>query len=88
MFSKTWRFFSKRSDPNYRADGDGTTTPTVLIQEIQEEDLSSRKGTNPMELKKGIEKAISIITEELGKQAIVVGSDYDKIKQIGYNISK
>ena len=35
-----------------------------------------------MELKKGIERAVNIVTEELGKQAIVVGSDFDKIKQI------
>ena len=34
-----------------------------------------------MELKKGIEKAVNIVTEELSKQSIVVGDDYDKIKQ-------
>ena len=63
--------------------GDGTTTATVLAQEIARRGFESvESGANPMELKKGIEKAIGIITEELGKQAIVVGSDYDKIKQI------
>ena len=63
--------------------GDGTTTATVLAQEIARLGFEAvENGANPMELKKGIEKAIGIITEELGKQAIVVGSDYDKIKQI------
>ena len=63
--------------------GDGTTTATVLAQEIARRGFEAVEGgANPMELKKGIEKAVSIVTEELSKQAIVVGSDYDKIKQI------
>ena len=63
--------------------GDGTTTATVLAQEIARLGFESvESGANPMELKKGIEKAVRIVTEELSKQAIVVGSDYDKIKQI------
>ena len=63
--------------------GDGTTTATVLAQDIARLGFESvENGANPMELKKGIEKAVRIVTEELGKQAIVVGSDYDKIKQI------
>jgi len=63
--------------------GDGTTTATVLAQEIARLGFESvENGSNPMELKKGIEYAVTIVTEELGKQAIVVGSDYDKIKQI------
>jgi chaperonin GroEL len=63
--------------------GDGTTTATVLAQEIARLGFESvENGSNPMELKKGIERAVGIVTEELGKQAIVVGSDYDKIKQI------
>ncbi len=63
--------------------GDGTTTATVLAQEIARLGFEAvENGANPMELKKGIEKAIGIVTEELGKQAIVVGSDYDKIQQI------
>ena len=63
--------------------GDGTTTATVLAQDIARLGFEAvENGSNPMELKKGIEKAVSIVTEELGKQAIVVGSDYDKIKQI------
>ena len=63
--------------------GDGTTTATVLAQEIARLGFESvEQGSNPMELKKGIERAVNIVTEELGKQAIVVGSDFDKIKQI------
>ncbi len=63
--------------------GDGTTTATVLAQEIARLGFESvENGSNPMELKKGIERAVGIVTKELGKQAIVVGSDYDKIKQI------
>jgi len=54
--------------------GDGTTTATVLAQEIARRGFEAvENGANPMELKKGIEKAVSIVTEELSKQAIVVG---------------
>ena len=63
--------------------GDGTTTATVLAQDIARLGFDAvENGSNPMELKKGIERAVGIVSEELGKQAIVVGSDYDKIKQI------
>ena len=63
--------------------GDGTTTATVLAQEIARIGFEAvESGANPMELKKGIEKAVSIVTEELSKQSIVVGDDYDKIKQV------
>jgi chaperonin GroEL len=63
--------------------GDGTTTATVLAQEIARLGFDFvEQGSNPMELKKGIERAVGIVTEELSKQAIVVGSDYEKIKQI------
>ena len=63
--------------------GDGTTTATVLAQDIARLGFDAvENGSNPMELKKGIEKAVKIVSEELAKQAIVVGSDYDKIKQI------
>ena len=56
---------------------------TVLAQEIARLGFEAvENGSNPMELKKGIERAVLIVTEQLGKQAIVVGSDYDKIKQI------
>jgi chaperonin GroEL len=63
--------------------GDGTTTATVLAQEIARLGFEAvENGSNPMELKKGIEAAVKIVSKELSEQAIVVGSDYDKIKQI------
>jgi chaperonin GroEL len=63
--------------------GDGTTTATVLAQDIARLGFDAvNNGANPMELKKGIEAAVKIVTEELGKQAIVVGNDIDKIKQV------
>ena len=63
--------------------GDGTTTATVLAQEIARLGFEAvESGANPMEIQKGIQSAVTIVTEELSKQAIVVGSDYDKIKQI------
>ena len=63
--------------------GDGTTTATVLAQEIARMGFEAvENGSNPMELKKGIESAIKIVVKELGNQAIVVGSDKEKIKQV------
>jgi chaperonin GroEL len=63
--------------------GDGTTTATVLAQAIVKEGLKNvAAGANPMDLKRGIDKAVEIIVAELGKQAQVVGSDSEKIKQI------
>ncbi len=63
--------------------GDGTTTATVLAQAIVKEGLKNvAAGANPMDLKRGIDKAVEAIIEDLGKQAQVVGSDSEKIKQI------
>ena len=63
--------------------GDGTTTATVLAQAIVKEGLKNvAAGANPMDLKRGIDKAVEAIVADLGKQAQVVGSDSDKIKQI------
>ena len=63
--------------------GDGTTTATVLAQEIARRGFESvESGANPIELKKGIDKAVKIVVEELSKQAIVVGSDKSKIQQV------
>src|SRR5690554_6453321 len=54
--------------------GDGTTTATVLAQAIVKEGLKNvAAGANPMELKKGIDKAVAAITEELAKQTMEVG---------------
>ena len=63
--------------------GDGTTTATVLAQAIVKEGLKNvAAGANPMDLKRGIDKAVEAITADLSKQAKVVGSDSEKIKQI------
>ena len=63
--------------------GDGTTTATVLAQAIVKEGLKNvAAGANPMDLKRGIDKAVEAIVGDLAKQAKVVGSDSEKIKQI------
>lgn len=63
--------------------GDGTTTATVLAQAIVHEGLKNvASGANPLELKKGIDKAVAAITEELAKQTMEVGDSSDKIKQV------
>ena len=63
--------------------GDGTTTATVLAQAIVKEGLKNvAAGANPMDLKRGIDKAVEAIVGDLAKQAQVVGSDSEKIKQI------
>ncbi len=63
--------------------GDGTTTATVLAQAIVKEGLKNvAAGANPMDLKRGIDKAVECIVADLTKQAKVVGSDSEKIKQI------
>ena len=63
--------------------GDGTTTATVLAQSIAEKGFEFvENGTNPIYLKRGMDKAVSVVVEELSKQAIVVGSDKSKIQQV------
>lgn len=63
--------------------GDGTTTATVLAQAIVKEGLKNvAAGANPMDLKRGIDKAVEIIVEDLRKQSQEVGGSMDKIKQI------
>ncbi len=63
--------------------GDGTTTATVLAQAIVKEGLKNvAAGANPMELKKGIDKAVEAITTFLVNQAEAVGDSSDKIKQV------
>ena len=63
--------------------GDGTTTATVLAQAIVKEGLKNvAAGANPMDLKRGIDKAVAAIVADLDKQAQKVGSDSDKIKQV------
>jgi chaperonin GroEL len=63
--------------------GDGTTTATVLAQSIAHSGFELvGDGVNPMDLKKGIDKAVKVVVSELGKQAISIGSDKEKIKQV------
>ncbi|MDA3820002.1 MAG: chaperonin GroEL [Candidatus Delongbacteria bacterium] len=63
--------------------GDGTTTATVLAQSIVQEGLKNvTAGANPMELKRGIDKAVESIVKHLKKQSQEVGDDNEKIKQV------
>jgi len=63
--------------------GDGTTTATVLAQAIVKEGLKNvAAGANPMDLKRGIDKAVNAIVGELAKQSAEVGSTSEKIKQV------
>ena len=63
--------------------GDGTTTATVLAQAIVKEGLKNvAAGANPMDLKRGIDKAVESIVNDLGKQSQEVGSSSEKIKQV------
>lgn len=63
--------------------GDGTTTATVLAQAIVKEGLKNvAAGANPMDLKRGIDKAVEAIVKNLGTQSKKVGDSSDKIKQV------
>ncbi|MDT0559602.1 chaperonin GroEL [Ichthyenterobacterium sp. W332] len=63
--------------------GDGTTTATVLAQAIVKEGLKNvAAGANPMDLKRGIDKAVTAITADLEKQAKKVGNSSEKIEQV------
>ena len=64
--------------------GDGTTTATVLAQAIINVGLKNvTAGANPTALKKGIDKAVDAVVENLKKQSQSVGNDYSKIEQVG-----
>ena len=63
--------------------GDGTTTATVLAQAIVREGLKNvAAGANPMDLKRGIDKAVTAVVENLKSQSQEVGNDSEKIKQV------
>ena len=63
--------------------GDGTTTATILAQAIVKEGLKNvTAGANPMDLKRGVDKAVEAIVKQLNKNAETVGSSSDKIKQV------
>ena len=64
--------------------GDGTTTATVLAQAIINVGIKNvTAGANPMDLKRGIDKAVATVVEDLKKQSQKVGSDYSKVEQVG-----
>ncbi|HWB94854.1 MAG TPA: chaperonin GroEL [Puia sp.] len=63
--------------------GDGTTTATVLAQSIIGEGLKNvAAGANPMDLKRGIDKAVEKVVESLGAQSKTIGNDKNKIEQV------
>ncbi|MDR3132527.1 MAG: chaperonin GroEL [Prevotellaceae bacterium] len=63
--------------------GDGTTTATVLAQSIINVGLKNvTAGANPMDLKRGIDKAVAVVVENLKKQSQSVGDDITKIEQV------
>ncbi|HIZ32745.1 MAG TPA: chaperonin GroEL [Candidatus Bacteroides merdigallinarum] len=64
--------------------GDGTTTATVLAQAIVNEGLKNvAAGAAPMDIKRGIDKAVAKVVESIKSQAEMVGDNYDKIEQVG-----
>mgnify|MGYP001083173497 FL=1 len=66
------------------AAGDGTTTATLLTQIIFNAGLKSvTAGANPMDLKRGIDKAVKAVIENLKQQSQQVGDSYEKIEQVG-----
>lgn len=63
--------------------GDGTTTATVLAQSIVSVGLKNvTAGANPMDLKRGIDKAVAQVVKSIASQAQLVGDNYDKIQQV------
>lgn len=63
--------------------GDGTTTATVLAQSIVSVGLKNvTAGANPMDLKRGIDKAVAEVVKQIAAQSESVGDDYDKIEQV------
>lgn len=63
--------------------GDGTTTATILTQSIVNEGLKNvAAGANPMDLKRGIDKAVGKVVDFIKENAEIVGDNYDKIEQV------
>lgn len=63
--------------------GDGTTTATVLAQAMVNAGLKNvTAGANPMDLKRGIDKAVKEVIQDLKEQSEVIGTDFEKIKQV------
>ena len=67
--------------------GDGTTTATILAQAIVSEGLKNvTAGANPMDLKRGIDKAVKAVTEHIAKSAAQVGTTSDKLAPLNDNM--
>lgn len=65
--------------------GDGTTTATVLAQAIVTAGMKNvTAGANPMDLKRGIDKAVKVVVENLKTQSETIGNDYQKIEQVAF----
>ncbi len=63
--------------------GDGTTTATVLAQSILHEGMKNvAAGANPLDVKRGIDKAVAKVVEEIKAQAETIDGDYDKVEQV------
>lgn len=63
--------------------GDGTTTATVLAQAMVTAGMKNvTSGANPMDLKRGIDKAVKVVVENLKGQSEIIGDDFEKIKQV------
>lgn len=63
--------------------GDGTTTSTVLTQSIVSEGIKNLEaGANPVDLKKGIDLAVSVVVDYIKKTSIEIGDDFNKIQQV------
>ena len=66
--------------------GDGTTTATVLAQAIINVGLKNvTAGANPLDLKRGIDKAVATVVDDLRKRSHEVGDDFSKVEQEGTN---
>jgi chaperonin GroEL len=64
--------------------GDGTTTATVLAQAMITAGMKNvTSGANPMDLKRGIDKAVAAVIADLKKQSEIIGDDFEKIQQVG-----
>jgi chaperonin GroEL len=77
------KLIREAAEETLRLAGDGTSSTCVLMQAIVEKGLELvEAGVNVMELKKGIESAVEYVVSQLKEQAIMVGDDLDKIKQV------
>ena len=75
--------WSKKSSKTADIAGDGTTTATVLAQAIISSGLKNvAAGANPMDLKRGIDKAVKTIVDDIQKQSKTVGNSYEMIEQV------